>query len=177
VNKINNINLLVSTSKYNEINAEAELWFALLTIGDKYPIISKIEFPGLIIALSSINCKEIVKKFRDIIREDSKFFKFILKIVPIDFVCETNPKIIRQIVNEHYKTYIRENDTFKINLKRRKHEQIERNSFIEIIAKNITNKVNLNNPNKIIHIEILGKYTGVSFLTHDDILKLGTDHP
>ncbi|GAF99196.1 unnamed protein product, partial [marine sediment metagenome] len=51
-------------------------------------------------------------------------------------------------------------------------EIIERNSFIKIIARNIENQVNLENPDKIIRFDILGNFTGISFLKKEDILKI-----
>ncbi|MFX1594774.1 MAG: THUMP domain-containing protein, partial [Promethearchaeota archaeon] len=53
----------------------------------------------------------------------------------------------------------------------RHHESIERSNFIDSIAKNIKNDVNLDNPDKIIRIEILGNICGISFLKKNDIIK------
>ncbi|TFG24526.1 MAG: RNA methyltransferase [Promethearchaeota archaeon] len=166
-----NFNLLVSSSRYNETNAKAELWFTLLICGDKYPIILDLEFSGLITALTSLNAKEIIQKIKNILKNDPNFFQYILKIVPIDYICETNVNIIKEIIKNHYKEYINKNDSFRITLKRRKHELIDRVQFIRIIAENINNKVDLENPNKIINIEILGNSCGITFLKPNDILK------
>ncbi len=168
---INNINLLVSTSRYNEINAEAELWFSLLICGDKYPIISSLSFPGLVVALSNLDVKEVIKQLKEVLTEDPEFFKYILKIVPIDYICETDISVISQIVLNNYKKYIDEGDSFRITLKRRKHDLIDRDEFISIVANNIKNKVNLENPDKIIRFDILGNYCGISFLKQGDIIR------
>ena len=111
--KAKNFNLLVSTSRYNETNARAELWFTLFIVGDTYPIISNLEFLGLLTALSNIDAKIVIKKIKEILNKDPNFFKYVLKIVPIDFVCETNLKVIGQIVENHYTEFIDKNDTFK----------------------------------------------------------------
>lgn len=173
---MNNFNLLVSSSRFNEKNSKAELWFTLLMCGDKYPIISDLEFLGLITALSNLNRKDIVVKIKDILRKDPTFFQYILKIVPIDFVCETNVKVIDQIVQQNFKLFIKDSDSFKIDLKRRSNELIERNNFIETIAKRIDNKVDLEYPNVIIRIEVLGNYSGISFLKPDDIIRIKTEN-
>jgi tRNA acetyltransferase TAN1 len=167
-----NFNLLISTSRFNETNANSELWFTLLICGDEFPIITKLTFPGLTTALSNIDAKKIIQKIRDILKVDPHFFQFILKIVPIDYVCETNTKTIVNLIQEHYKTYIGETDSFKIELKRRKHEKIERFNFIERVANVIDNKVDLEDPDKIIRIEVLGNYSGVSFLNQNDIIRV-----
>ncbi len=167
-----NFNLLVSTSRYNETNAKSELWFTLLMCDDSYPIISGIQFPGLITAFTNLDPKEVISKIRKIQDEDPDYFQFILKIVPIDFICETEVNTIEKIIEENYRNYIDEKDSFKINLKRRHHQKIERNSFIERIASLINNSVDLDAPDKIIRIEILGNITGVSFLTKKEIITI-----
>jgi tRNA acetyltransferase TAN1 len=148
------------------------MWFTLLICGDNYPIISKLTFPGLISVLTNINAKKVIKKIRLILKKDPHFFQFILKIIPIDFICETNIKVITNLIQDHTKNFIKEGDSFKIVLKRRKHEKIERNSVIERIARNIDNKVDLDNPDKIIRLEVLGNFCGVSFLEKNDTIRV-----
>ncbi|MFX1364729.1 MAG: THUMP domain-containing protein [Promethearchaeota archaeon] len=167
-----NFNLLVSTPRYNETEAKAELWFTLLMCGDTYPIISGIPFQGLITALTDLDKKKVISEIRGIIKKNPDFFQFILKIVPIDFICETDIKTINYLIQENYKDFINEDETFRITLKRRKHEKIERTNFIDTITKDIDNKVNLENPDKVIRIEILDNICGISFLEESDIIKL-----
>ncbi len=154
------------------MNSKAELWFTLLICEEEYPIISDLEFMGLITAMTNLNGKEIILKIKGILKRDPNFFKYILKIVPIDFVVKTEILLIKQIIEQHYKQFIEKNDSFRISLKRRKHESIERNSFIRLIAEKIDNEVDLENPDKIVRIEILGNNTGISFLKPDEILKI-----
>jgi tRNA acetyltransferase TAN1 len=169
---IKNINLLISTSRYNEVNAKAELWFSLLICGDKYPIISNLGFPGLFSALSNIEGKVIISKLKEILSADPNFFQYILKIIPIDFICDLDIETISQIIEDNYKNYIKDHESFKISLKRRKSELIERNLLIESASKNVNNRVNLDNPDKIIRIELLGNFCGISFLAPVDILAI-----
>ncbi len=167
-----NFNLLVSTSRYNETNAKSELWFILLMCGDDYPIISGIQFPGLIIALTNLNSKKVISKIKEIQRKNPDFFQYILKIVPIDYTCETDIKTIKYIIQEHHKDFLKEGESFKIILKRRHHDKIEREHFIETIARDIDYKVDLENPDKTIRIEILGNISGISFLKEGEIIKV-----
>ena len=168
---MSNFNLLVSTSRFNEMNAKAEIWFTLLMCGDKYPIILGSKYPGLITATTNINNKEVMLKIKKILEKDSDFFQFILKIVPIDYVCETNLNVIKTFVEKYYPLYLNEDDSFKIELNRRKNENIERDIIIKSVAKLIHNRVDLDNPDKILRIELLGNVSGISFLNpNDDII-------
>ena len=169
---MNNFNLLISTSRFNEVNAKAEIWFTLLMCGYKYPIISGIKYPGLITAATNIDSKEVILKIKKILEKDSNFFQFILKIIPIDYVCETKLNVIKDIVEKYYPLYLNKNDSFKIELKRRKNEIIERDAIIESVAKIINNRVDLDNPDKTIRIELLGNVSGISFLNPDDIINI-----
>jgi tRNA acetyltransferase TAN1 len=169
---MNNFNLLVSTSRFNETNAKAELWFTLLMCGDKYPIISGVKYPGLITAATSINNKEVILKIKKILEKDPNFFQFILKVTPIDYVCETKIKVIKEIVEKYHNLYVCTNDSFKIELNRRKNEKIERDTIIESVAKSLNNSVSLDNPDIILRIELLGNISGISFLKPDEIITL-----
>ena len=169
---INNFNLLVSTSRFNESNAKAELWFTLLICGDQYPIISNVEYSGLITAFTSLNAKEVIKKIQDILKKDPNYFQYILKIIPIDFVCETNEDIIHQMIQTHYKDYMDDRQSFKIYLKRRKSLIIKRERLIINIAKIFINKVDLNHTDIIVRIEVLGSICGISFLNNNQTIKV-----
>lgn len=168
---MNNFNLLVSTSRFNEDNAKAEIWFTLLTCGDQYSIISNLDFSGLIAVVTTLNHRNVISKIRRILIKDPNFFQFILKIIPIDYVCQTNINTIKVIIQNHYRDYIHSGESFMIELNRRKNDLIDRDSFIESVAKFIDNKVNLENPDKIIRIEILRNVTGISFLQQNDVIK------
>jgi tRNA acetyltransferase TAN1 len=167
-----NFNLLVSTSRYNETNAKSELWFTLLMCDDAYPIISGIQFPGLISAYTNLNPKKVIAKIHTIQVNNPNYFQFILKIVPIDFICETEVKTIEQIIEESYEHYIHKKESFKITLKRRHHQKIERDDFIKRIANLINNPVDLETPDKTIRIEVLGNMTGISFLKKNEIITI-----
>ncbi|MHA1150249.1 MAG: THUMP domain-containing protein [Promethearchaeota archaeon] len=167
-----NFNLLISTSRFNETNAKAELWFLLLMSGDEYPIILNLKIMGLFTALTSLNNRDVINKANKLLEENSNFFRYILKIIPIDYVCEANLEVINKIVNENYKLYIKQEDSFRILLKRRKNDSIQRNKFIEVIANNLDNPVNLKNPDKIIRFEILGHLCGISFHKPNEVLRV-----
>lgn len=166
-----NFNLLISTSRFNETNAKAELWFTLLMCGDKYPIISNLEYSGLFTALSNLTGRVLIKKIKKILIDNPKFFQYIIKIIPIDFICETSVKFIIEFIENNYPKFLIADNTFKIDLIRRKSQIIERDVLIEAVAKKIENRVDLDNPDITIRIELLGNVSGISFLSPEDIIR------
>jgi tRNA(Ser,Leu) C12 N-acetylase TAN1 len=139
--------------------------------GDTYPLISNLKFPGLLTGYSSLNSHEIVKKLQKLKEEDPSFFQFILKVVPIDYVCETNLEIINEFVKRDFRKYIKKGEKYRIKLIRRE-KSIDRDEFIDTIAHNINNPVDLEDPDKIIRFEIVGKNCGISYLEQDEILRV-----
>ncbi len=166
-----NFKLLVSTPRYNEVDAKGELWFTLLICGDKYPIISNLKLRGLITAFTKLNISDLIETVKNILKEDPSFFKYILKVVPIQYVCDTDLKLIKSIIREHQGSYINKNDTFRIRLNRRDNEFIERNVLINEIASLFKNPVDLENPDKIVRIEMLDTICGISFLERGDVIR------
>jgi tRNA(Ser,Leu) C12 N-acetylase TAN1 len=172
---VNNFNLLASTSRFNEKNAIAELWFALLICGDEYPIILRAQYQGLITVLTNLQAKAFISQMQRFLEKNPLFFNYILKIIPVDYTCETNDITINKVIQEHYQDFIENEDTFRIVLKRRNSDKIERKKFIELIARDIGNNVNLENPDKTIRIEILGNICGISFLKKNEYIKGATE--
>ena len=128
----------------------------------------------MITATTNVDNKEVILKIKKLLEKDSDFFQFILKIIPIDYTCETKIKVIKEIVEKYYNLYLNENDSFKIDLKRRKNENIERDAIIESVANIFNNSVNLDNPDIILRIELLGNITGISFLKPNEIITISS---
>ena len=87
------------------------------------------------------------------------------------------PKATEHIVDEIEKLVfeiidqIVGNETYRISVEKR-NSNISSQEIITKIAQKIKNKVDLENPDKIIQIEILGGKSGVSILRRDDILSV-----
>lgn len=166
-----NFKLLVSTPRYNEKSARAELWFTLLICGDKYPIISNLELRGLITAYTKLDVFEVIEQIKVLLKNDPNFFTYVLKLVPIQYVCDTDLELIKETVREHYKSYINPTDSFRIKLNRRDNKFIERDVLIDGVASIFENAVDLENPDKILRIELLDTICGISFLEKGDVIR------
>jgi tRNA(Ser,Leu) C12 N-acetylase TAN1 len=86
-------------------------------------------------------------------------------------VCDTDLKLIKEVVREHYQSHIEKNDSFRIKLNRRNNKFIERDILIDQVASIFDNPVDLENPDKILRIELLNTICGISFLEQGDIIS------
>ena len=167
---IRDFNLLATTSRGNEDEACSELWYLLGEIGDSAPTIEKTGVAGLIAAKTAFNPFEVIEKLRKILHERPYEFRYTLRIIPIERVVRTDLKEIQHVATE-LSSKIKENETFRVTVEKR-FTEISTRDIIETAASNIERKVDLNKPDKILLIEVIGGLTGISVIKPDEILAV-----
>ena len=163
-------NLLVTTTRGNEDNACSEIWYLLKEIGDDKAEVDRTGVSGLIAAKTSLNPFEVIAKFREILKERPYEFRYSLRIIPIEKVVKTRLEEIQKVSDELSRK-IGENETFRVTVEKR-FTEISTRDVIEAAASKIERKVNLEKPDKILLIEIVGGLTGISVIKPDDILSV-----
>jgi tRNA acetyltransferase TAN1 len=163
-------NLLATTSRGNESYACSELWYLLGEIGDSTPTVDKTGISGLIAAKTALNPFDVIEKLRKILLERPYEFRYTLRIIPVEKVVHTDLGEIQQAAIE-LSSKIGKNETFRVTLEKR-FTETSTQDIIEAAATNIERKVDLNNPDKILLIEVVGKLTGVSVIKPGEILAV-----
>ena len=64
-----------------------------------------------------------------------------------------------------------ENESFRVTVEKR-FTSIHSRDFIETVATEVKNKVELENPDKVLLIEVLGGYTGLSLIKPSDTISV-----
>ena len=154
---MSSFNLLLSTNRNYEKKAELEVWFYLFILGDEDPLIIRSPIDGLLLINTSLDPYNVINSLRKIIRKNSEFPKFIIKLIPIDFVIETDLNFIHSAVkslleNNKAKT---QKGSYCIQIKKRA-TNLSGSEIIDKIARIVENPVSLKNPNWIVRIEIIG---------------------
>ncbi len=190
---MNTHNLLISTGTGFEDQATNELWFNLLGLGDEHPIITSTGVMGLVLVKTSVEGRKVVNYFQDSERQEIKlpvsdfnksykqkdggiqesYVQFIKKIIPIDRLIRTDIDEISRNALDLVKNSNICNDAdskFRITIRKR-HTNLETKDIIPPIADNIQNKVDLQNYDWVIQIEIIGDQTGVSILKPNEIFE------
>ncbi|MDH5460271.1 MAG: THUMP domain-containing protein [Candidatus Bathyarchaeota archaeon] len=165
---LRDFNLLATTSRGNEDDACSELWYLLGQIGDSAATVDKTGVTGLVAAKTAFNPFEVIEKFRKILHERPYEFRYTLRIIPIEKVVRTDLGEIQRVATE-LNSKIGENETFRVTVEKRFTETPTRD-IIEVAAANIERKVDLNKPDKILLIEVIGGLTGISVIKPDDVL-------
>lgn len=167
---LKNFNLLITTSRGNEDNTCAEILTLLGEIGDAAVTVDKTGITGLIVAKTAFSPFEIIEKFRGILKERPWDFRYTLRVIPIEKVVPTGLREIERIATE-LASKIKENETFRVTVEKR-FTKISSKDIVEATAANIERKVNMTSPDKIVLIEVIGGFTGISVIESTDILSV-----
>jgi len=167
---LRDFNLLATTSRGNEGDACSELWHLLGDIGDSTPTVDKTGVSGLIAVKTVFNPFGVIEKFREILRERPYEFRYTLRIIPVEKVVRTDLGEIQRAATD-LSSKIGENETFRVTVEKR-FTEASTQDIVEAAAANVEKKVDLNNPDKILLIEVVGRFTGISVIKPDDILSV-----
>jgi len=167
---LRDFNFLVTTFRGGEADACSEIWYVLGEIGDSAAKVDKTGVSGLIAAKASFDPLETVEKLRVILHERPYEFRYSLRIIPIQKVVRTDLGEIERIVTE-LASEIGKDETFRVTVEKR-FSSISSRDIIEAAAANIERKVDLANPDKLVLIEVVGGFTGVSVLKPSDIISV-----
>jgi len=167
---VKDFNLLVTTARGNEEDACSEIWYLLGETGDSAVKVDKTGITGLIAAKTAFNPFEIIEKFRVILKERPDEFRYTLRVIPVEKVVRTDVGEIQRAVTE-LGSKIKEGETFRVTVEKR-FTNASTNDIIAAAAANIERRVDLNRPDKIVLIEVVGGLTGVSVVKPQEILSI-----
>jgi tRNA acetyltransferase TAN1 len=166
---INGFNLLATTSRGNERAMCNELLFLLKDeLGDTEAQSAKTKIRGLIVGKTTLDPVAVIEKFRGILKERPYEFRYALRILPIKKVVPTDLEEIKKASAE-LAAKLGENETFRVTIEKR-FTTLHTKDLIEAAVGDIKNKADLENPDRILLIEVLGALTGMSLLKPIDIL-------
>ncbi|TFG20289.1 MAG: hypothetical protein EU530_03700 [Promethearchaeota archaeon] len=171
---MNTFNLMVSSNRNYEKFAEREIWFVLMIAGDSSPVIMHSPIPGILLVNTVLNPYKVIKKMRVFMKKEPNFFQYVLRVIPVDHVVETDLDLIQQASLQLYRSKKRlthKRKTFAVQIKKRA-TPMSRNEIIDKIVQHIPNKVELKNPDWVLHYEIIGNVTGISVMKPTEILRV-----
>ncbi len=162
-------NLIVTTLRGMESISASELVDILKRMGDPSPKVEQTRVSGVLTAKTSLNPVNLVERLKDITEKEPWFVRNIQRVIPVNEVVETNAERIADVASK-LAQIIPEDHTFRITVEKR-HTQLSSKEVIEAVAAKINRKVNLENPDWVVLIEILGGLTGVSVIKPDQIFS------
>jgi len=164
------LNLIVTCPRNFEEEAKNEIKNILDELGDKTPEITITDLSGILTVQTSIGHDSIIRKIKQILDDEPWSVRYSLRIIPIQGISTTD---VDAIVSEMKKLtgVIQKHESFKIVVEKR-NSNISSKEIISEVAKDLKNKVSLENPDWVLLVEILGNKSGVSVVKADSIISV-----
>lgn len=169
--KMYDFNLLVSYSWGAYRRAKEEILAILRTLGDENPIVKRTIAEGIIGVKTRLDSREVIRGLRTLFSKDPFILQQTLKWVPVDLWTNSDMDSMKEAVAE-LKNKIRAGETWRMTVEKRRYTRYHKIDIIRELADLIDEKVDLEKPDKILRVDIIGKYAGVSVLTPEDTFSV-----
>ena len=163
-------NLLVSSARGTEGEANHEIRYLLRELGDSMPSTDFSPVSGLTVAKTRLDPVRVISGLRRILRLRPWQFRYILKVKPVEQVVPCEISAIGAAVVERVKK-VRTDETFRVSIEKRR-SQVSSREIIDSVASKVPRRVELRNPDKIVLIEVIGNVAGVSVISPRNILGI-----
>ncbi|MDG6915184.1 MAG: THUMP domain-containing protein [Nitrososphaerota archaeon] len=163
------MNLLLTSQKGSEARASAEFKEIALQRGHRKLHIEKAGFDG-ILEIEIENSRDFIAFMRDYVRSEPFRVHFIQRMIPVDVVVDTTLEQVRDAAVQ-LAPQVLPGETFRIDITERD-SPVSRKELIDTIASVVDRKVNLNSPDKVFNVEVMGEYSAISVVRPDEILSI-----
>ena len=167
---LSEFNLLVSSARGNEREANSEVRYLVGELGDREAETSYTPVSGLTVAKTSLDPVGVIQNLRSILKEKPWEFRYVLKVKPVQKVVPCEIEAIRNAVSEKSGA-IREGETFRVSIEKRR-SNVSSKDVIDAIAARIPRKVDLRDPAKVVLVEIIGTVAGIAVIPPNGILGI-----
>ena len=165
---IQDFNLLVSSARGDEHEANSELRYLLRELGDSFATTGLTQVSGLTVARTILDPVRLIRQLRPILKMRPWEFRYILKVKPVRQVVPSTVEEIAKAAAEQA-VGIREDETFRVSVAKRR-SNVSSKEIIDAVASKVPRRVDLQNPKKVILVEIISQVAGISIIEPNCIL-------
>jgi tRNA(Ser,Leu) C12 N-acetylase TAN1 len=140
-------------------------------LGDENPAVRTSGARGIICVRTSLSSREVIRALRRLFDRDPLLFQYTLKWVPIDLWALSDIESMKAATKK-LSTRIIVGEKWRMTVEKRRYTQHHKIEIIRELAQLIQAKVDLEKPDKILRVDIIGKYAGLSILRPSDVFSL-----
>jgi len=161
-------NILV-TYAYDFLGTRREIARVLALLGDETPTIRRTLVKGIVGVLTSLDVHELSKELQRIASDKPNEFHFTQRWIPVDLWTASDIPSMKEGVKKVAK--IGADERWMMVVEKRRYETYHTSEIIRELAEAVDGKVDLTSPEKIIRVDILGPYAGISLLRPSEIFS------
>lgn len=162
-------NLIVSAPRFREEEACDEMLELLESFGDPDAMAELTEIKGIILARTKLDPLRVVERLKKLASDEPWEIRYIMRVIPVEKVVPAELEDIQGAVTD-LAARIGADESFRVTVEKR-HSALHSMEIIEYIAEAVKRKVNLNEPNWVVLVEIVGGDAGVSVVRKDQVFS------
>ena len=169
----NHTDLLVSYSWGCFARARAEIRQILKQLGDPGPLVERTAVAGIALVRTCLDNRSVIRHCKELWQTPgSHQLEFAIKWVPVDYWCRTDLDAIKQVIDTQLKGRINPDQTWGMAVKRRRYQEHHTIDIVRHLARDVDRVVNLNEPDWIIWVDILGRDTAIALIKRDEVFSI-----
>ncbi len=151
--------------------ARREIRRILKRLGDEYACVERTDVDGVALVCTNLDGREVVRRCRELF-QTAPTFEFAIKWVPVDYWCDTDLDAMKKLIEEKIRDRIDANETWGMKVEKRCWQKYHTADIIAHLAEGIDRRVNLDRPDKLVRVDVVGRQTAISVLRPGDIFSV-----
>lgn len=164
------MDLIVSYARGRYRKARHEIRRALKRLGDAQGAVERTEVLGIALVHTALDAREVVHHCRELF-EQGLGFEHAINWIPVDRWCEPDLDALRLHLAEIAGRQIAPNETWGMKVDRHGSPRYRTPQIVNSLARAVDRRVELDHPDKIVRVDIVGERAAVSILRPDDIFS------
>jgi len=151
--------------------ARREILRILKRLGDELARVERTGVDGVALVHTNLDGRAVVRRCRELF-QTAPIFEFATKWVPVDYWCDTALDAMKKLIEEKIRCEIDANETRGMEVEKRRWQKYHTADIIAHLANAIDLRVNLDRPDKLVRVDIVGRQTAISVLRLGDIFAV-----
>ncbi len=162
--------LLVSYQCGHYGKARREIRLILRHLGDPQASVERTAVDGIALARTVLEGGDVVRGCREMFLRGFAF-EHAVKWVPVDYWCEADLGAIRRVLAEKVRDRIAPGETWGLKVAKRRWQLYHTADIVANLAEVIDRKVNLDHPDKLVRVDVVGRQVAVSVLRPGEVFS------
>ena len=163
-------NMLATAEQMAVSKACSQLWMNLRAVGDPEPRVNRSRVKGLILARTTMDPVEAIRRLREHMAAEPGRYTSLYRVLPVQAWTTSTPDSIVGALTP-MRGRVGPNESFRVTLEKRR-TQLGSVEIIEPVAELFDRRVDLERPDWVVLVEVLGGDAGVSVIRPRDVLNV-----
>jgi tRNA(Ser,Leu) C12 N-acetylase TAN1 len=164
------MDLLVSYQRGHYGRARREILHVLKLLGDEHPVTERTAVDGIAFVHTALDGRRVVQECRALFKEGVAFAEAV-KWIPVDYWCDADLQAIHRLLAERVRDRIAPHESWGLKVAKHRWQRYHTDEIVAQLAGAIDRRVDLDHPDKLVRVDVLGAEAAISVLRPDEVFS------